>query len=80
MKTVAPDYYRDFHCKAGNCKHTCCAGWEIVLDEDDALDAMLEPGTSLLYAVSGRVLQAHVGEDGVLSCLILRDAMPERLY
>ena len=53
---------------------------EIVLDEDDALDAMLEPGTSLLYAVSGRVLQAHVGEDGVLSCLILRDAMPERLY
>ena len=53
---------------------------EIVLDEDDAFDAMLEPGTSLLYAVSGHVLQAHVGEDGVLSCLILRDAMPERLY
>ena len=53
---------------------------EIVFDEDDALDAMLEPGTSLLYAVSGHVLQAHVGEDGVLSCLILRDAMPERLY
>ena len=53
---------------------------EIVLDEDDALDAMLEPGTSLLYALSGRVLQVHMGEDGVLSCLILRDAMPERLY
>ena len=34
MKTVAPDYYRDFHCKAGNCKHTCCAGWEIDIDED----------------------------------------------
>ena len=53
---------------------------EIVFDEDDALDALLEPGTSLLYEVAGRVLQAHVGEDGVLSCLILRDAMPERLY
>lgn len=34
MKTVAPDYYRDFHCKAGNCRHTCCAGWEIDIDEE----------------------------------------------
>lgn len=34
MKTVAPDYYRDFHCKAGDCKHTCCAGWEIDIDEE----------------------------------------------
>ena len=53
---------------------------ELVFDEDAALDAMLEPGTSLLYEISGRVLQAHVGEDGVLSCLILRSAMPESLY
>lgn len=34
MRTVVPDYYRDFHCKAGNCKHTCCAGWEIDIDEE----------------------------------------------
>lgn len=34
MKTVAPDYYRDFHCKAGDCRHTCCAGWEIDIDEE----------------------------------------------
>lgn len=53
---------------------------ELVFDEDAAFDAMLEPGTSLLYEISGRVLQAHVGEDGVLSCLILRSAMPESLY
>ena len=26
------------------------------------------------------ILQAHVNENGVLSCLILRDAMPEDLY
>lgn len=34
MKTVVPDYYPDFQCKAGRCRHTCCAGWEIDIDED----------------------------------------------
>lgn len=53
---------------------------EIVYDEDDAFDAMLEPGISLLYEISGRVLQLHVDEAGVLSCVILRGAMPESLY
>jgi len=30
--------------------------------------------------VEGRVLQLHHDEGGVLSCVILRDAMPESLY
>ncbi|MGN1443410.1 MAG: flagellin lysine-N-methylase [Acutalibacteraceae bacterium] len=34
MKTVVPDYYPDFQCKAGRCRHTCCAGWEIDIDEE----------------------------------------------
>jgi len=33
MKTYWPSYYRDFRCKAGSCIHTCCAGWEIGIDE-----------------------------------------------
>ena len=41
---------------------------------------MLEAGESLFFELSGRILQAHVNENGVLSCLILRDAMPEDLY
>ena len=53
---------------------------EIVFDEDAAFDAMLEPGRSFYYELEGRVLQLHVDEDGVLSCVILRDAMPESLY
>lgn len=32
MKTVVPDYYKDFHCIADKCQHTCCAGWEIDVD------------------------------------------------
>ncbi len=43
-------------------------------DEDAAFDAMLEPGTSFVYwDVKDRVLQLHVDEQGVLSCVILRD-------
>lgn len=33
MKTVYPDYYEDFKCTAERCKHNCCIGWEIDIDE-----------------------------------------------
>lgn len=49
-------------------------------DEDAAADRMLEAGESLFFALSGRILQAHVDENSVLQCLILRDAIPEALY
>lgn len=29
----APDYYRDFHCIADRCRHSCCIGWEIDIDD-----------------------------------------------
>lgn len=34
MKLIAPDYYQSFRCIAGACRHTCCVGWEIDIDED----------------------------------------------
>ena len=34
MITLRPDYYDSFKCIAGDCRHTCCAGWEIDIDED----------------------------------------------
>lgn len=34
MKTRVPDYYKDFKCIADKCEDTCCAGWEIVIDEE----------------------------------------------
>lgn len=49
-------------------------------DADEAADRMLEAGESLFFALSGRILQAHVDENNVLQCLILRDAIPEALY
>ncbi len=34
MKLIAPDYYSEFRCIAGACRHSCCIGWEIDIDEE----------------------------------------------
>lgn len=34
MLFVVPDFYDDFHCIAGQCRHSCCIGWEIDIDEE----------------------------------------------
>ena len=31
---IFPDYYKDFECIKGECRHNCCIGWEIDIDED----------------------------------------------
>ncbi len=31
---IFPDYYNDFKCIKGECKHNCCIGWEIDVDPD----------------------------------------------
>lgn len=34
---IIPDFYPRFRCKAGDCRHTCCKGWEIDIDDDTAV-------------------------------------------
>ncbi len=34
MKLFAPAYYTRFRCIADRCRHSCCVGWEIDVDED----------------------------------------------
>lgn len=36
MKLFAPEYYKKFVCSAGNCRHSCCVGWEIDIDVETA--------------------------------------------
>ena len=31
---VMPDYSIGFQCIAGKCRHSCCVGWEIDIDDD----------------------------------------------
>ena len=33
MTEVFPDYYPNFKCIADKCRHNCCIGWEIDIDE-----------------------------------------------
>lgn len=33
MFIVTPDYYDDFVCIADKCRHSCCIGWEIEIDD-----------------------------------------------
>lgn len=33
MKLYAPKYYQRFRCIAERCRHSCCVGWEIDIDE-----------------------------------------------
>ena len=39
MTLHTPNYYPPFRCLAGECPHTCCAGWEVPID----------PATARLY-------------------------------
>ena len=34
MRYLKPDYFEDFKCIAGECPDTCCAGWQIMIDEE----------------------------------------------
>lgn len=44
MKTIAPDYYARFHCIAGDCRHSCCIGWEIDVDPETLETYLRIPG------------------------------------
>ena len=41
MVTITPNYYMNFKCIADKCRHTCCAGWEIEID-DETLSALID--------------------------------------
>ena len=44
MDMVFPEYYKDFKCIAGACRHSCCIGWEIDIDADTAAFYASVPG------------------------------------
>lgn len=83
MKLIYPDFYKRFRCLAGDCPDTCCAQWEVVIDEDtletynalsDELGARIratitELGGDLCFAtVDGRC--PHLTEDKLCALLL----------
>ena len=58
MKRFVPDYYADFACIMGDCRHSCCIGWEIDIDED-SLARFQNAGGEI-----GRRLSENIVSDG----------------
>lgn len=53
MKHIYPSYYPNFQCIASACRHSCCIGWEIDIDED----------TAAYYAALGGTLGTRLREN-----------------
>lgn len=45
MLYTVPDYYKKFRCLAGECPETCCAGWQIVIDQKSLRNYRVYEGT-----------------------------------
>ena len=65
VKIVVPDYYKDFRCIAANCKHNCCIGWEIDVDEIALAKYRCVSGAF------GERLRAGIVEEGESACFRL---------
>lgn len=44
MLYTIPDYYHKFQCTAAECEDTCCAGWQIMIDEKSLKKYKKVPG------------------------------------
>ena len=45
MRYIKPYYFDEFQCAADKCPDTCCAGWQIMIDEDSLEKYQREKGT-----------------------------------
>ena len=69
MKLIAPDYFPSFSCIAGACRHTCCAGWEIDIDEDTREYYRTVPGEI------GKKLAENIDDSGEIPCFRMAEGM-----
>ena len=74
MKIIAPDYFGEFSCIKGACRHSCCAGWEIDIDQD-SLDYYRsvpgEMGRRLVRSIETENCEAHFRLDADGRCPFL---------
>jgi len=58
MNRYAPDYFFEFACIKGDCRHSCCIGWEIDIDADSLAYYQSVPGEL------GRQLRENISMEG----------------
>jgi len=66
MKLIAPERYLDFRCIAGDCRHSCCIGWEIDIDPESLRRFGQVPGSI------GERLKKNIQIDGETACFRLQ--------
>ena len=60
MRYIKPHYYDAFKCIADQCPETCCAGWQIVIDEDS-----LEKYSRIENSFGNRIRNSVDWEEGI---------------
>ncbi len=66
MRYFEPDFYRDFKCIADKCRHSCCKGWEIDIDEESL------KRFSKVEGEMGKLLRDNISKEGD-PCFILTE-------
>ncbi len=79
MKEAVPNYYHKFKCIADKCKHNCCIGWEIDIDDDtmmlyESLDTPL--GEKIRANITGGVPHFAL-QDGDRCPMLLENGLCE---
>ncbi len=82
MKYIVPAYYRDFGCIASACRHSCCVGWEVDVDEETLAlyNAMQHPYAEKIrdsidtadtphFRLDARDRCPHLAEDGLCNII-----------
>lgn len=83
MNLYAPKYYKNFACKAQNCKHSCCVDWEIDIDNKtlaryktlnslykQTIDKSIEITDSAHFKLAQDKKCPHLNEDGLCNIII----------
>lgn len=78
MRITKPEYYDEFVCIADKCTDTCCALWQVELDETDAerYKSFIADGTEtgkMLDSVTDRRI-TRIKQDGCGRCTLLNDS------
>ncbi len=68
MERHRPGYFDRFRCLAGACPHTCCACWEVPVDEESAAAYQSVPGE-----LGGRLRSALTTDGEGEACFALTD-------
>lgn len=74
MLYTIPDYYKEFHCTADKCEDTCCAGWQIVID-DEAMEKYKKVHGNFMWRMIHAIdwKNGVFRQDGEKRCAFLND-------